>query len=213
MHAGFSIPEAGNQEAFLGLNCGDAAVYSGSDYYERLWPNDADLELPTSLGEDLDRFASLSTDESSAFARASYWFSVGLQFRHAPAVAKVAMATAIECLLPRQPNEPRCKECGKPQGPGPTKHFANHIRRYAPVLPALADQRDELYAARSALVHGSHADQTDLTVFSPTRDPLQGLLMEVVCQRSLLGWLRDPNRPRISGGPPTHWQSGQVAFA
>jgi hypothetical protein len=51
-----------------------------------------------------------------------------------------------------------------------------------------------IYAARSALVDGTHAHSADEGFFSPSKRSGFDLLVEIVAQRSLIGWLRDPHR-------------------
>jgi hypothetical protein len=194
LSSGFSIPENGIQDDFLHSERPTVTPYEDADYYERLWSADAALPIPLTLGSDLALFHALSHDEAKAFLRACYWYAVGVQLHSAPAISTVALATAIECLLPRPPSL-SCEKCGKPRGPGPTKLFATHIKRYGQVIPALEKRRDALYAARSALVHGSHADRVDVSFFTHRPSSLEeGLLLQIVCQRSLIGWLRDPER-------------------
>lgn len=54
-------------------------------------------------------------------------------------------------------------------------------------------------AAQDALVHGTCAARVDLDFFSPqSQDHL--LLLEIVCQRSLINWLRDAAQLNRSSG-------------
>ncbi len=194
LHPGFSIGENGRQDDFMNQGCAPASGYQGNDYYDQLWVGDAELHIPSSLAGDLSLFASFGPHEADAFVRACYWYALGVQFKTEPAVSTVAFSTAIECLLPKNKRTP-CKECGKPIGLGPTQLFNRHIKRYGTVIPALEGQRKALYGARSALVHGTHASRVDIAFFSAQRHAQDHLLLlQIVCERSLINWLRDPNR-------------------
>lgn len=194
VHPGFSTNEDGRQDDFVAREHGPAPLFAGDDYYDYLWSRDAELLLPTSLEADLLQFHSLPRELVSAFLRACYWYALGIQFRSESSLATVAFSTAIECLLPR-PTSLRCKECGKPLGPGPTQLFNQHVKRFGTVIAALQRQRAALYDVRSALVHGTHAARVDIDFMSPRHHfEDHRLLLEIVSQRSLVNWLRDPER-------------------
>lgn len=196
IHPGFSMNEDGRQDDFNTREDGLAPLFEGSDYYGHLWPLDQQLLIPRSLGADLHLFHSLPRKVANAFVRASYWYALGIQFRSELSLATVAFSTAIECLLPRL-TASRCKACGKPLGPGPTQLFKRHVKRFGTVMAALQGRREALYDVRCALVHGSHASRVDIDFMSALRgsdDHL--LLLEIVSQRSLINWLRDPERTR-----------------
>lgn len=194
VHPGFSTTENGRQDDFPVREHGPAPIFKGNDYYERLWPRDSELLIPGSLADDLELFQSLSREKADSFLRACYWFAIGIQFHSEPSIAGVAFSTAIECLLPRIKST-SCKECGKPTGPGPTQLFKRHVKRFGTVIPALEGRRRALYEVRSALVHGSHASRIDIDFLSAQRHEQDHLLLlQMVSQRSLVNWLRDPQR-------------------
>ncbi len=194
IHAGFSTNEDGRQDDFVARKHGPAPIFEGGDYYDHLWPCDPELLVPSSLGEDLQQFHSLPPKMANAFVRACYWYALGVQFRSELSLATVAFSTAIECLLPCLTSS-RCKECGKPIGPGPTKLFKQHVKRYGTVIAALQNRRQALYDVRSALVHGRHASRVDIDFMSAHGEPEDHLLLlQIVSQRSLVYWLRDSER-------------------
>jgi hypothetical protein len=120
--------------------------------------------------------------------------SLGVQMKAERSISTAAFATAIECLLPK-PSAEVCNSCGKPSGAGPTKLFNQHLKRYGVVTEELESRRDKFYGARSALVHGRHAKRADENFFSMAASSyIDPLLVEIVTQRSLIGWLRDPDR-------------------
>ena len=184
---------SGRTDGFARRRLPPAPTYDGLDYYNHLWGRDAQLHMPDQVAADLITYHALPSDLIRRFNRACYWYSLGVQFHSEPSLATVAFFTAVESLVPR-PSSSHCPSCGKPAGPGPTKLFTEHLRKYGVVPPSLHSRREAIYGVRSALVHGSHAERTDEDFFgraSPFVDPL---LVELVAQRSLLGWLRDVRR-------------------
>jgi hypothetical protein len=193
LHQGFDAGVPGETSDFPTRRVPRAPVYSGPDYYNHLWPRDPELLIPSTLDQDLNFFNGLTPERQKQFVRASYWYSLGIQFAGEPSLSTVAHATAIECLLPR-PSTARCDACGKPAGHGPTYWFNQHLRRYAPIPSSLTSQKAAFYAARSALVHGTHADRADSDAFSIARRSIDPLLVAILSQRSLVGWLRDNDK-------------------
>ncbi len=199
LHQGFDAAVPGRTPDFPKRRVPRAPVYSGPDYYNHLWPRDPELLIPPTLDQDLNFFNDLTRVRQQQFVRACYWYSLGTQFAGEPSLSTVAHATAIECLLPR-PSTARCDACDKPAGRGPTYWFKEHLRRYAPIPSALNSQKAAFYDARSALVHGSHADRADSDSFSVARRSIDPLLVEILSQRSLVGWLRDNDKLSYDSG-------------
>jgi hypothetical protein len=170
-----------------------APIYDGPDYYNHLWGGDEQLQMPDAIDRDLMTYHALPVDLLRKFNRACYWYSLAVQFNKEPSLSTVAFATAVECLLPR-PSKSSCPSCGKSSAPGPTKLFTEHLRKYGVLPSSLACRRDAIYSVRSALVHGSHAKRTDEDFFAQIDSFVDPLLIEIVAQRSLLGWLRDARR-------------------
>ncbi len=199
LHPGFTFGGEADE------NHKDATFYQGLDYYNHLWGGDTELLLPPSIDKDLEAVLSLDAEESRAFKRATYWYALGIQNRRESTLSTVAFSTAIECLLPR-PQRSRCVACNSQLGSGPTYLFKTHLSRYGSVPEALHKQRAELYDVRSALVHGSFAASIDATPFSVAGETLRhDMLLELVTRRSILNWLRDPNRKT--------WHSAQASSA
>jgi hypothetical protein len=171
-----------------------APFYQGDDYYNHLWCRDSEIFLPPSIEQDIEAFHLLDAEEARKFRRAMYWYALGIRNRKEAALSTVAFSTAIECLLPNL-SRPRCTVCKSELGRGPTHLFKAHLNRYGTVPESLHKQRSELYAVRSALVHGSFASSVDTGMFSVGGDTFdQDILLELVTRRSLLNWLRDPAR-------------------
>jgi hypothetical protein len=171
-----------------------APFYQGDDYYDHIWGGDSEVLVPPSIDLDLKIFQSLDTEEAQKFRRATYWYALGIRNRKESALSTVAFSTAIECLLPRL-SRPRCTVCKSELGRGPTHLFKAHLTRYGTIPESLHKPRSELYAVRSALVHGSFAAAADTGILSIGNDTFhQDMLLELVTRRSLLNWLRDPAR-------------------
>lgn len=193
LHAGFDSGLNGHAEDFAQRRMRSAPLYVGPDYYNHLWGRDEQLQMPDTIERDLMSYHALPGDLRCKFNRACYWYSLAVQFNKEPSLSTVAFASAIECLLPR-PSKSQCLSCGKPAGAGPTKHFMDHLKRYGVLPPSLISRRDAIYGVRSALVHGSHTKRTDDDFFGQVDSFVDPLLLEIVTQRSLLGWLRDERR-------------------
>jgi hypothetical protein len=195
---GFITGVGGRQDDFLPREQA-TPVYSDDDYYIKLWPAGHRLVVPATLFDDLARFDNLPSASKASFLRACYWYAQGLQFRNQEPIAMISMATAIECLLPAMSGSP-CGECSKPTGPGPTKLFRHFLTKYTTLPPGLEARRDALYSVRSKLVHGGRGVPTDADFFSGSRHGNDDLmLMDLVVQTGLIGWLRDDDRD--SGWP------------
>ncbi len=193
LYPGFDSGLDGRTDDFARRRMPTAPTYEGPDYYNHSWGRDDQLQVPDTIDSDLRTYHALPTDSLRSFNRACYWYSLAVQLRNEPSLSTVAFATAVECLLPR-PSKLSCLSCGKPTGSGPTKFFTEHLRKYGVLPPSLASRRDAIYGVRSALVHGSHAKRTDEDFFGQGDSFVDPMLMEIIVQRSLLGWLRDARR-------------------
>lgn len=193
LHSMFNTGLNGGTDDFARRRMKASPVHTSADYYNHLWGHDEELCVPDSLQSDLANFETLAFEAARCFKRACYWYALGVQMAAEPSLSTVAFATAVECILPRRSGTP-CATCNRPTGSGPTKLFNEHVTRYGIVPASLERYRNAIYAARSALVHGAHAHRADQDFFSPFKRPLDGLLVEIVAQRSLIGWLRDSQR-------------------
>jgi hypothetical protein len=193
LNTGFDTGLNGRADHFARRRMKPAPVHCTGDYYNHLWAWDKELSIPSSLASDLATFDSLPPDAARCFKRAAYWYALGVQMASERSISTVAFATAIECLLPR-PSGSSCSSCKKPVGPGPTKLFNDHVARYGIVPSELEHRRSAIYSARSMLVHGSHARRSDEDFFALSDNSEDALLVEIVAQRSLIGWLRDSKR-------------------
>jgi hypothetical protein len=189
----FADGEPGEPSALADVE--PAALDPSEGFYDRIPSTFGTLRFPASLPDDLELLDSLSPAERSAFARASYWFSAGVRARSERnlAVAIVAFSTAIECLLPK-PEISRCRCCGEKRGPGPTKLFKEHLNKFAKAPDSLKSLQAGLYAARSALVHGSYAPDIDTYSFHKSLSDPSHFALEWWARKSLINWVRASDR-------------------
>ena len=175
-----------------------AALDRSENFYDRISSTFSELTFPASLPDDLGSLESLLDDERSAFARASYWFSVGVRARSEQnrAVAIVAFAAAVECLLPKL-KASKCPCCGKTKRPSTTALFKGHLSKFATAPnKELENIQKRLYDTRSALVHGSYAPDIDIGPFSPARDDTTHSSLEWWARKSLINWVRASDRSK-----------------
>lgn len=139
------------------------SLASPDEYYNRLGLSYKHvLDLPSNLGEVMDRFFALAEADRERFLRACFWFQQGSRAQSA-SVRFTAIISAVETLMPPTTTSPRCRECGRSKGPGTTKQFASFVDSFAPWIPA--EERSRLYGLRSALSHGGtllHSDRATL---------------------------------------------------
>ncbi len=175
-----------------------AALDRSENFYDRISSTFSELTFPDSLPNDLGVLEKLSDDERSAFARASYWFSVGVRARSEQnrAVAIVAFSAAVECLLPKL-KASKCPCCGKTKRPSITNLFKRHLSKFATAPnKELENIQKRLYDTRSALVHGSYAPDIDIGPFSPARDDTTHSSLEWWARKSLINWVRASDRSK-----------------
>lgn len=157
------------------------STYDGEDYYERLWGADAELLIPNTLDRHLKLIQGLGLEQAKKFHRACMWFAQGVQFRSIETISIPSFSASIECLLPR--------------GNEIQKDFDALIERYGQLNDVTKPLAKQLYNARSDLLHGSFAHSSDTTRFSfKNDDHWQTMLIWIIANRCLIGWLEDPAR-------------------
>jgi hypothetical protein len=181
VQTGFSYEYPDESSDFPVANDPVAALYSGTDYYERIWARDTELLLPLTLMWHIDLVRALNLEQANRFHRACMWFAQGVQFRSVETIGIPSCAAAIECLLPREPNI--------------EKSFNQIVERYGKLTEGTRHLAMQLYDARSDLLHGSFAHDSDTGWASFKRDDdWQTLLIWVIARRVLIGWLEDESR-------------------
>lgn len=164
-------------------------------YYSRLPLTGRPLTLPSTARNCLDRVAQLADDDLQRFLRACFWLNHAMEvYAPSQSSAYVALATAIEALLPADSDTQFCIECGRPMGPGPTRKFVDFINRHVPDTGQFRSRREKLYGLRSAIAHGGKLFLTDydpLHMMHPDGWSHWGPMMDMVhtVRFSLHNWL------------------------
>jgi len=112
----------------------NVARYSGNeDYYNHLWFQSSEIELPVEMEDKLHLFDNLPKESKENFRRSLYWFNVGSKLYNQEQLSIIPFSIAIECLLPNPSNEV-CPTCTKPLGDGPTKLFKDFMEKKMKIL-------------------------------------------------------------------------------
>jgi len=195
LHTGFNLSIPGESDDFLPIgSLSPITEVVSDDYYSRLGLGDRILTVPTNVGSALRAFDSLQEDARARYLRAIYWYAQANRMWDTADLAIVALATAIECLLPETAGAP-CVECKRPTGEGPSAAFLKVTKRYGVVSPSLRRRRADIYRVRSKLVHGRRASRVDIGFLSARRATGDDLLLtDMVTKRSLINWLLDASR-------------------
>ncbi|MGP4083333.1 hypothetical protein [Streptomyces sp. KR55] len=157
------------------------------------------LTLPESLTEDLDRFFQLSPNDRRRLLRSAYWLHHSREvFYHSTSAAYTALVQSVEVLLDLPDGQPKCDQCKRSMGPGPTRMFMDFISRYAPAQTANErSMHKDVYRIRSKITHGEHLFAIDEETGFMGGGQVQGWEREQlghaqkVCRTAVIGWLRD----------------------
>ena len=123
-----------------------------------------------------------------------------------------AYVSAIEALTERGvAHQFKCPVCGEHtqhEVPGAIRRFRDFLETYAPGA-ALAARRDEMYALRSGILHGSKLIEIDYALafgWDPPRWNQRELLWDLatLTRIALRNWLKKPSAP--SGADGEFWR-------
>jgi hypothetical protein len=129
-----------------------AKVVPAEDYYElKGRTGDEVVEIASTLESLFDAYYALPPERRVTYLRACYWFNLGrFLFPYSASMSFVALVMAIESLLPEE--RPHiCNVCEKDHHPSITGAFRRFLNQYVPDTP----EREEFYATRSSIAHGS----------------------------------------------------------
>jgi hypothetical protein len=113
----------------------------------------------------------------------------------------VAMVSAIEALVESERgHQGQCNSCGEEffhRTPGPTEAFRRFLATHVSG-DQLKNQRNDMYALRSGLVHGSvlmELDDERHSVWDPAQDHQRELWSELfgITRIAIRRWLKDPS--------------------
>jgi hypothetical protein len=135
-----------------------------TQYYSIRRSPEQELDLPSDIHDQLDRFYALKRSEQGKLLRASYWFQHADRVFHLSKSASfVALVSAVEALLPPPKGGKQCPECKQMLGTGLTKQFADFVDALSPGIPE--PERKRFYRLRSALSHGGKLLLDDEGIF------------------------------------------------
>jgi hypothetical protein len=113
------------------------------------------LDLPANFGQAIANYTSLTADQKLKFGNACYWVQHSARvYRESQSAAYIALALAIESLMPPPESGRTCECCHRSVGNGPTRHFKDFINRFVPAAMPFESQTKHLYEIRSKLAHG-----------------------------------------------------------
>jgi hypothetical protein len=150
----------------LSLPVGDKLeeVASG-EYYTAIGHDGSGLPIPDDLDESICRYRSLSPALRAKFDRATYWMGMASrQWEDSMSASFASLVSSVEALTERGiKHSVYCDKCKKEVShdvPGATENFRAFFERYAPE-PGLESRRNNMYAMRSGILHGSKLMQLD----------------------------------------------------
>ncbi|MFJ6635774.1 hypothetical protein ACIQMR_30900 [Streptomyces sp. NPDC091376] len=159
----------------------------------------ATLTLREDMAAYLDAYIQLTPDDRRKLLRAAYWLHLaGKVFASSHSASFQSLVQAVEALTTVPPGQPKCPECDRVIGVGPTRLFQEFVAKYAPPTEDSEDERTHklLYETRSLLTHGNSLlevdEETGFVTPTPARiteGQLHGKAAEV-CRAAVLGWLR-----------------------
>lgn len=134
-------------------------------YYATHGHDGGSMRVPSDLDESICRYQTLSQSLVEKFDRAAFWFDLASRLWHLSVSSSFgALVSAVEALTDRGSiHNIKCPACGEKtqhETPGATRRFREFFDAYAPGV-SMKRQRDEIYALRSGIFHGSRLMQLD----------------------------------------------------
>lgn len=154
------------------------------EYHTSVGHDGAALRLPTDLDESICFFLALSNGHRESFGRAAFWMEMAArQWTISWSASFASLAIAVEALGLRAER--------------PTARFRNFIERYAPGA-SLERRRNEMYALRSDILHGSglmEMDKDSQGGWAPPEQNERDLLDELwgLTRIAVRNWLKAPS--------------------
>jgi hypothetical protein len=174
------------------------------EYCARVGNDGRGLRVPTDLDESICRYLDLRAGDRARFDRATFWLDMtSRQWNISASASFAAFVSAIEALTERgvihQFKCPVCGERTQHEVPGATRRFRDFFETYAPGA-ALATRRDEMYALRSGILHGSKLIEIDHALafgWDPPWWSQRELLWDLssLTWIALRNWLKNPPAP------------------
>jgi hypothetical protein len=156
------------------------------------------LVLPKSIQRCLDIFMTLDNDRREKVLRAAFWLDHSSHvWRLSKSASYQSLIQAVEVLIDVPRNQPKCAECNRSLGVGPTALFTEFLDKYSPKSSDLEPARHRLYNVRSGLSHGNillHMDQGVVFNWYNPKTPHEHMLVSnarLICRRAIISWLMD----------------------
>jgi hypothetical protein len=169
------------------------------EYYTNVGNDGRGLRVPANLDDSICRYLNLSPGDKAKFDRAMFWLDMSSrQWTVSASAAFGALVSAIEALTERGKVHPIiCPDCGgqiQHEVPGATRRFKDFVEAHAPGA-SLASQRDEMYALRSGITHGSKLIDLDYALafgWDPSWDNQRQLTWDLstITRIALRNWLK-----------------------
>jgi hypothetical protein len=170
-------------------NSPDVARYLGDvDYYNHIWSQSSEIELPVEMEEYLNLFNLLPKESKENFRRSLYWFNIGSRLFNQEQLSIIPFTIAVECLLPN-PSSKVCQTCNKPSGDGPTKLFKQFMEKHLSLPENIDNLKKSIYPKRSSMIHGSFAFAADQGFCSIGNFDNSEFITESFVRRALVNWL------------------------
>ncbi|WP_395292265.1 hypothetical protein ACF9IK_00605 [Kitasatospora hibisci] len=161
------------------------------------------LTLPEDIEACLDAYFGLSPEDQRVLLRAAYWLNAATDVFHTSRSASFQfLIQAVEALITTPKDQPKCSECDRTIGVGPTALFQDFVGTYAPPTGDSADAGAHklLYNKRSQLTHGHSLLMTDEETGFMGPGPASMAEMQLhgqaaqVCRSAIVGRLRAHGR-------------------
>jgi hypothetical protein len=171
------------------------------EYYKEIGNDGRGLRVPSDLDDSICLYMELSPANRAKFDRATFWMDVSSrQWTISISSSFASLVAAVESLTDRGVvHRVYCKQCKgmcQHEAPGATERFRAFFEKFAPGV-AQRKRRNEMYAVRSGIVHGSDLMQIDqgrdFGWDPPGFNELE-LYRELwaVTRTALRNWLRNP---------------------
>jgi hypothetical protein len=136
----------------------------------------------------------LSTEQKLKFDNAAFWLQHSTKvYRESRSAAYVAIAIAIESVMPPPERGKQCECCKLHIGKGPTAQFKDFITQFVPAPALNGKQISRLYEVRSKLAHGHDLLIEDQEILAPALESFEDWQDHDIIQRlariALMNWL------------------------
>jgi hypothetical protein len=176
--------------------CSSLRLIPSAEFQNRLGISGGQvLDLPENFGESISAYHHLTGDQKMRFGNACHWVQHSARtFRDSQSASYIALALAIESLMPVPESGKVCACCRRDIGKGPTQRFKEFVGQFAPEIKLNGAEAKRLYKIRSKLAHGQALFISDRELFAPAlgsfEDWQNGDRLHRVVRTVLANWLQ-----------------------